>query len=163
MHRITQVLSIGPFASAERAGQLLAAGVTHVLNVSDAPSAVLAAEGGFREVAWLPLDDFTRWPPHVATRVLDTLHRMASEPGSQVYVHCIAGHHRSPTVVWLYLIALGIPPDDARDWIEQRSPVACPGYLRMVDHEHILVAQMHGLAYYFPHPRGEIVMPFDSD
>ena len=35
MYRITRVLSLGRFATPERARDLLAAGVTHVLNVSD--------------------------------------------------------------------------------------------------------------------------------
>ncbi len=51
MYRITQCLSVGPFASVERARALLAAGVTHVLNVSDGPSAVSGGEGSFAEVA----------------------------------------------------------------------------------------------------------------
>jgi protein-tyrosine phosphatase len=86
---------------------------------------------------------------------------MASEPGALVYVHCIAGQLRSPTVLWLYLIACGIPPDDARDWIEERSPEAVPGARKMVDHEHILFAQLHGLNNFFPLPRGEIILPVE--
>ena len=45
MYRITECLSIGPFASPERAEELLVAGVTHVLNVSDVPSIVSSATG----------------------------------------------------------------------------------------------------------------------
>jgi protein-tyrosine phosphatase len=160
MHRITQVLSIGPFASPERAETLLAAGVTHVLNVSDAESEILAAEAGFREVAWVPMSDCRRLPPAVALRALDTLHGLASVPAAHVYVHCRAGLVRAPTILWLYLTALGVPPRDARDWIEERVPMANPGSSRMVTHQHVLLAQMHGLRHYFPHPRGEVVVPF---
>ena len=45
------VVVIMPFASPARAEKLLAAGVTHVLNVSDGPSAVSGGEGSFAEVA----------------------------------------------------------------------------------------------------------------
>jgi protein-tyrosine phosphatase len=159
MYRITQVLSVGRYASHERAEELLAAGVTHILNVSDAPSQIVASEGGFREVAWVPLEDFNRLPKHLLNRALDTLHRLASETGSHVYIHCIAGHLRSPTVLWLYLIACGIPPDDARTWIEERSPEAAPGSPRMVDLEHIHYAQQYGADNFFPLPRGEIIVP----
>jgi len=162
MYRITQVLSIGPFATVERAEMLRAAGVTHILNVSGGMSHLTADAHGFQQVSWIPLEDFSRMPPHIATEILDTLHRMASEPGSHVYVHCVAGHLRSPTVLWLYLIALGIPPDVAQKWIEERSRDAVPGHNRMVDHQHVLLAQMHGLANYFPHPRPEIIVPFDA-
>lgn len=159
MYRITQVLSVGRYASPERAKDLLAVGVTHILNVSDAPSQLIASEGGFREVVWVPLNDFSRLPTHLASQALNALHRMASEPGSHVYVHCIAGHLRSPTVLWLYLIACGVPADDARNWIEERSPDAAPGSRRMVDAEHILFAQEHGLNNFFPLPRSEIIVP----
>lgn len=158
MYRITQVLSVGRYASRERAEELLSAGVTHILNVSDAPSQVIASEDGFREVAWIPMEDFSRLPERLLAQTLDTVHRLAIEPGAHVYVHCIAGHLRSPTVLWLYLIACGVPPEDARDWIEQRSPDAAPGSPRMVDAGHIHFAQIHGLNNFIPLPRNEILV-----
>lgn len=157
MYRITRALSVGRFASPERAAHLLAAGVTHVLNVSDAPSAVAAGQGSFREVAWVPIRDLARIPHGTALAALDALHRMASEPDAHVYVHCLAGHFRSPTVIWLYLIACGLPPDTARDWIEANSPDAAPG--GDIADGLVLVAQRHGLANYLPLPRGEILLP----
>jgi protein-tyrosine phosphatase len=161
MYRITRVLSVGRFASPERAEELRAAGVTHVLNVSDAPSAVAPSPEGFREVVWVPLEDRASLTAQTIVQLLDTLHRMASEPDSHVYVHCVAGHSRSPTVLWLYLIACGVPPDDAREWITDRSPDAAPGHARMVAHEHVLFARQHGLAKYHPHPRAEVVVPYE--
>jgi protein-tyrosine phosphatase len=159
MFRITQCLSVGPFASSERAGKLRAAGVTHVLNVSDAASELSAADG-FAEVAAVPLSDSTPLKPATAIAVLDTLHRLASAPGAHVYVHCVAGQLRSPTVLWLYLVALGISPDEAQEWIESRAPDATAGYPLMVGPAHVLLAQKHGLANFFPHPRPELVVPF---
>jgi hypothetical protein len=158
MYRITECLSVGPFASPERAGKLRAAGITHVLNVSDGRSAV-SVDTGFVEVADVPMHDGRRLPTATLVWALDTLHRMASAPGAHVYVHCVAGQLRSPTILWLYLIALGVPPDDARDWIEERSPDAVAGHHRMVGDEHVLFAQKHGLANYFPHPRPNLVVP----
>lgn len=160
MYRITKVLSVGPFASPERAEMLLAAGVTHVLNVSDAASEVLASPHGFKDVAWVPMSDSRRLPPATAVLAIDTLHRLVSVPDSHVYVHCVAGLVRSPTILWLYLIALGVPPKDARNWIEERVRFSNPGSSNMVNRQHVLLAQMHGLANYFPHPRPEIVVPF---
>ena len=159
MYRITECLSVGPFASAERAEKLLAAGVTHVLNVSGGSSVVSCATG-FTEVEDVPMHDGRRLPSFLMVRALDTLHRFASAPGAHVYVHCMAGQLRSPTTLWLYLIALGISPKDARDWIESRSPDAVAGHPRMVDETHVLLAQKHGLANFFPHPRPNIITPF---
>lgn len=161
MYRITQVLSVGRFATAERAEILRAAGVTHILNVSGGPSHLSAADGGFREVAWEPLEDHSRLPPHTLVDLLDTIHRMSCEPESQVYVHCVAGHLRSPTVLWLYFIACGVSPEEARAWIEQRSPDAAPGHSRMITDEHVCFAQQHGLANFQPHPRPETIVPYE--
>lgn len=158
MFRITECLSVGPFASPARAPQLLTAGVTHVLNVSDGPSHVSSATG-FVEVVDQPLRDSRRLTPGRTREVLDALHRLASTPGAHVYVHCVYGQLRSPTILWLYLIALGVPPKDAQEWIESRSPDAVAGHYRMVDHEHVLLAQKHGLANFFPHPRPNLIVP----
>ncbi len=70
------------------------------------------------------------------------------------------GQLRSPTILWLYLVGLGVSPEDAREWIESRSPDAVAGHYRMVDNTHVLLAQSHGLANFFPHPRPDIIVPF---
>jgi hypothetical protein len=164
MFRITECLSVGPFASPARAEKLLAAGVTHILNVSDEPSEILKSEGAFAgkfaEIAWVPMSDSRRLLHVTAIRALDTLHKLVSVPDSHVYVHCIAGLIRSPTVLWLYLIALGVPAKEGREWIEERSRWADPGSSCMVDSEHVLLAQKHGLANFFPHPRPNLIVPF---
>lgn len=159
MYRITQCLSVGVFAQPEDVSRLLAAGVTHVLNVSDRPSAVSAADG-FVDVAWVPMSDSRRLMPATAVPALNALHEFASQPGAHVYVHCMVGRLRSPTILWLYLIALGVEADTARDIIESRSPHATAGHSQMVDHKHVQFALAHGLAHFLPNPRPDIIMPF---
>ncbi len=100
------------------------------------------------------MSDSRRLMPSTAVWAIDTLHQLVAVPDAHVYVHCVAGMVRSPTILWLYLIALGISPKDARTWIEARSLRANAGSSRMVDREHVVLAQMHGLMHYFPHPRG---------
>ena len=154
IYRITEALSVGGFPTPDRAADLLAAGVTHVLNVSGRPGEVVAGPEAFRETAWFPLDDSRRVPTGVALHVLDELHRMASEPGAHVYVHCGAGCLRGPTTLWLYLIACGLDPQAARALIAERAPDASPGPERMVGPDLILAVQRHGLAHFRPLPRG---------
>jgi hypothetical protein len=163
MYRITQVLSVGPFASPERAEKLLAAGVTHVLNVSDAASVVAAGPGSFATVAWVPIEDHYRIPEADVVLAIDTLHHMISEPGAQVYVHCLAGQNRSPTILWLYLIACGLNPNDAREIIEERARDAVAGHPRLIGPDLVYKVQRHGLANYLPLPRGEVVVPFNAE
>lgn len=161
MYRITQALSVGRFPTPDRADDLRAAGVTHVLNVSTRPSQLGAGPGAFREVVWVPLDDSRRLPTDTALHALDELHRMAAEPGAHVYVHCAAGCLRGPTVLWLYLTACGLDPAAARDVIQTRSPDADPGPARMVGPDLVLQAQRHGLAHFLPLPRGSVIVPTD--
>src|SRR6516164_6163436 len=88
---ITCSLWLGPFASPERRPVLVAAGVTHLLNVGEAPSVLSTTDGPFREVAWHPVADLERIPDESASSCLKTLHRMVCEPDARVYVHCVAG------------------------------------------------------------------------
>ena len=91
MFRITRVLSVGRFATPERADELRTAGVTHILNVAEAPVAICANSSGFHALEWVPLEDRSPIPPHTLIRLLDTLHDMTVVPDSHVYIHCIAG------------------------------------------------------------------------
>ena len=142
---------------------LLAAGVTHLLNVSNVPSEVSAGPGTFAGVAWVPMSDRRQLLLETAVMAIDTLHRLVLVPESHVYVHCVAGMVRSPTVLWLYLIACGLSPKYARELIESRSPDAVAGHPLLVTDDHILLAQRHGLANYFPLNRGEVIVPYPCE
>jgi hypothetical protein len=159
MYRITRALSVGRFATPERAIDLRAAGVTHVLNVCDSPNQVGCAV--FREVGWHPLPDFGRIPDDVALAALDDLHRMTLEPDAHVYVHCMAGQLRSPTVLWLYLVACGLDPDAARAVLAERAPAVTPGANHMVGPGLVLTVQRHGRDHYLPHPRPDVLVPVE--
>ena len=156
MFSLTKVISLGPFASPTRLPKLREAGITHLLNVGEAPSALTVKEGPFVEVAWYPIVDLNRIPNDTATACLDALHRMVTTPSSRVYVHCIAGWNRSPTIVWLYLIACGCDPELTKNHIARRSIDAVPGHSRLVDCELIAAMQRHGV-HFLPHSRPEVL------
>lgn len=147
---ITRRLALGAYASEARAEYLLAQGVTHILNVSESASVVDVRSGGFRQVADRAIADLERIPDADALACLDTLHEMLQEPGSKVYVHCIAGQNRSPTIVWLYLVACGIAPAEAKELIEKRTLDAVPGHAKLIDEALVQLVQAHGLARYLP-------------
>jgi protein-tyrosine phosphatase len=105
---ITKCLWLGPFASPQRLAQLRNAGITHVLNVSEAPSVLTVSQSGLAEIRWHPLEDLSGLPTGAVLACLADLHAMATVASSRVYVHCIAGKNRSPTILWLYLLACGI-------------------------------------------------------
>jgi hypothetical protein len=161
MFRITQSISIGPYASLERADLLLRSGITHVLNVSDAPSEIVAGHG-FIDVDWIPMPDNRKLMPHTALRAIDALHRFVTSPDSHVYVHCVAGLVRSPTILWLYLVGSGSPLKDAKEMIELRSPGAVAGHPQMVSDEHVLLVRKHGQQHFLPHSRLAAIAPLLS-
>ncbi len=126
------------------------------MNVGEADSVLRAEDGPFVEVADVSLVDLTRIPDDVAVNCLDRLHGMILAPSSKVYVHCIAGWNRSPTIVWLYLVACGIDPDMAKQLIASQNLDAVPGHPRLVDSLLVTKVQSHGRNY-LPHPRPEAI------
>jgi hypothetical protein len=151
IYPITQGLCVGPYAGRTRLDDLLDAGVTHVLNLSESES-ILRPSDGLREVAWMPVVDLEVIPDDVARACLDRLHRFLCEPDARVYVHCIAGRNRSPTLLWLYLVACGVAPDEAARAIGRRALNAVPGHPRLVSRRLLSVVRAHGGAW-LPHPR----------
>jgi protein-tyrosine phosphatase len=143
---ITQRIAIGRFATVERSRRLLELGVTHILNVGDTPSLAEVATAGFQSVANVPLLDLTRIPSEVALRCLDLIHEALSVPNSKLFLHCTAGQNRSPTILWLYLVASATPSEEAKQLIVARCPDAVPGHKSLVDPQLIEAARQHGLA-----------------
>ncbi|WZO98478.1 hypothetical protein EP7_000057 [Isosphaeraceae bacterium EP7] len=141
---------------------LIASHVTHILNVGEAPNVLSTEEGPFREVAWIPINDLERVPDELAVACLGTLHRMACQPESRVYIHCIAGQNRSPTILWLYLIACGLQADRVKAMIEAGACDAIPGHSRLVDNALIEVVRRFGRNSLLPHPRPEVLEPLPA-
>ena len=147
---ITQRLAQGAFVTEARAEYLLAHGVTHILNVGEGTSIVRARPGGFRQVVDFPIVDLARIPDTQALACLDILREMLREPNGKVYIHCIAGQNRSPTILWLFLIACGLAPGDAKSLIENRTLDAVPGHSCLIDEALVRVVQAHGAAHFLP-------------
>ncbi len=130
---ITTRIAIGRFATPDRCAFLQEKGITHILNVSDAESLASIRNAGFAEVKDIPIDDYVRIPTEQALNAVQTLHATLNLPGSQIYLHCIAGQIRSPTVLWLYLVGLGMGKTPAKQMIVNRCPDAQPGHNTLVD------------------------------
>jgi hypothetical protein len=147
---VTKRLYLGPFLTPDRAVYLRGLGVTHALNVGEAPSVVTPASCGFAEIRDLAIVDWARIPDDVAIECLEQLHQMLRSNDSKVYVHCIAGQNRSPTVVWLYLIACGMPRDEAKAIVEAASPDSVPGHKTLADARLALLVEEYGRTHFQP-------------
>lgn len=153
MFRVTKDLFVGRFASLERLGELRTFNVTDILNVSDTPSQVTIDSGPFRSVSWIDIEDRTLIPTGIAINAIDTIHQSLLREAGRVYVHCMAGWNRSPTILWLYLIACGLDPDIAARHICTNAFDAVPGHSLLVDSSLVAAVQAHGRDRYQPHPR----------
>jgi hypothetical protein len=147
---ISNRILLGPFLSPARAAYLQTLGITHVLNVSEAPSVVSAGDYGFAVIADYPLTDITLIPDDVAIACVDALHRMLTPPATKVYVHCIAGQNRSATVIWLYLIASGLSREAAKALVERAALDAIPGHTSLIDDRLASLVEDHGCRTFAP-------------
>lgn len=90
------------------------------VNVSDSP--IYSFEG--KEVYWCPINEFGTWGYSVFYWFVHVMNRAIKEK-KRIYVHCFAGAHRSPMMVYLYIRSLGYSKkdtlkifDNGDDWIE---------------------------------------------
>ena len=138
--RITSVLHVGTYPDEHGQAILLRNGITHILNVG--PRGESQPEGfAWR---WVPIDDLRRIPDEVAIRAIEALHEMVTTPDSRVFVHCLAGQNRSPNTIWLYLVASGVPRDEAAEWIANASFDAVPAHPALVDDDLVQLVREHG-------------------
>jgi protein-tyrosine phosphatase len=159
--RITNSIWLGPFASPERKSTLIAASINYILNVGEAPNVLTTGDGPFRRVVWHSITDLELIPEELAIACVASLHQMLSGTDARVYVHCIAGLNRSPTVVWLYLVACGLAPNEAKAIIEKRAPDAIAGHSKLVDARLVAAIQKFGSEHFLPHPCPEVLIPAD--
>lgn len=141
---ITGQLSFGRFVSESRAGELRQAKVTHILNVSESASLESTRKSGFQGVEDIPIYDMGLIPLASAIQCVDSLAAMTQSPDAKAYVHCMAGQNRSPTVLWLYLIACGMKPASARLLIEEANMDSVPGHSCLVDDQLVTAVRAHG-------------------
>lgn len=155
---ITKCIAQGPYPDEKKTPLLLNSGITHILNVSTSPSNI-KQECKFIEVAQHYMEDGKRLQDEVVLTTLNTLNRMLNVPKSKVYIHCSAGWNRSPTILWLYFIACGLTPDDARSLINRATVDAMPGHPLLVDEKLVKLVKRYGSKKFLPLLRLEIIAP----
>ena len=104
-------------------------------------------------MVWHPIEDLVRIPTPDAIECVNMLHECVCDADSNVYVHCVAGWNRSPTVLWLYLVACGIDPDIAKNVIAYSSYDAVPAHPKLIDDSLVATVLAYGSTNFRPHPR----------
>lgn len=152
MYQITPQIWQGRFASDRLLTSLRYHGVTHIVNVSDAPCRRAPDDGPFVALRHIPMVDGVLIPADAATKSLQAIHDAICTKNSSVYVHCVAGWNRSPTVVWLYLLACGVPSEQAKQMISRVSLDSVPGHPKLITPQLIQAVQTYGKSNFLPHP-----------
>lgn len=133
---ITQRIAIGEHPNEQEAQSLLAQGITCILNVGSGTAKTYGTVP-FHASAEVKIEDLTRIPDQLVVQALTEMHRMLLLETGCLYVHCLAGLNRSPTIVWLYFIAMGMEPIAAAELIVNARFDANPGHFKLVDRQHL--------------------------
>jgi protein-tyrosine phosphatase len=156
---ITSHIAQGGFPIEETVELLKRAGVTHLLNLDQPMIGRAPLDSMGIEMLHVPLVDGRRLPNDKTLECLDALHDVLMNVGGKIFIFCYAGMNRSPTIVWLYFVALGESFEEAAARIVDASPHAVPGHAALVDRALLDHVVAHGEANYRPPPRPETVAP----
>jgi len=115
---------------------VVAAGVTHIINMQIEFDDTRLAEPFGVKVLWNPTDDDFRTKQAVLLqRGVEFALEALQEPQSKVFIHCAAGVHRAPMMALAVLRAMGWSLDKAVKTIEEKRDVAdfADVYVRSVE------------------------------
>ncbi len=111
--QITSKIYQGGWLRPQYIPELVKLGITHILNLDhpyDNPLPVIEANLVLHNIY---IRDQSLMTPQLVRDAMAVIDRSLSSPRHKIYIHCIEGVSRSPTIAWLYLIHTGLSPEDA--------------------------------------------------
>ena len=108
--------------------ELVRLGVTHILNLDlpySNPLPFIEANLTLHNVQIL---DGCLMTPQLVREVIEVIDKSLSSPNHKIYIHCNAGVSRSPTISWLYLIHIGLSPEEATAKVKP-NPILYDAYI----------------------------------
>jgi protein-tyrosine phosphatase len=111
--QITSQIYQGGWLRPQYIHEIVQLGITHVLNLDlpyDDPRPFLEANITLHNVY---IRDACLMTPQLVRDVIAVIDKFLASSGHKIYIHCIEGVSRSPTITWLYLIHKGLSPEDA--------------------------------------------------
>jgi protein-tyrosine phosphatase len=130
--QITPQIYQGGWLRPQHIPELVQLGITHVLNL-DLPSTdpLPLAEADITLLN-IPVRDYCLMTPQLVREVMDLIDQSLSSPHHKIYIHCVVGVSRSPTIAWLYLIHKGLSPEDATAKIKPNPALYDAGIVRQL-------------------------------
>jgi protein-tyrosine phosphatase len=98
--------------------ELVQLGITHILNLDhpyEDPLPVIEANLTLHNIY---IRDQSLMTPQLVRDAIAVIDRSLASPDHKIYIHCIEGVSRSPTIAWLYLIHTGLSPEDAFETVK---------------------------------------------
>jgi hypothetical protein len=123
---LTDCLAIGSMIGTLRnMRRLRDLGVTHVLCLqAEFDDRAIVGDSGI-DVIYLPFPNHSRkLPLRLLREAMERASGLLAEAGAKLFVHCLAGHHRAPTVAYAVLRRLGWTPREAAARILATDPRA---------------------------------------
>jgi protein-tyrosine phosphatase len=93
--------------------ELVDLGVTHILNLDLPYTDPFDLSEVNITLHNIPIRDYCLMTPQRVREVMEIIDASLSVPHHKIYIHCVAGVSRSPTIAWLYLIHTGFSPEEA--------------------------------------------------
>ena len=111
--QITSQIYQGGWLRPQHIPELVQLGITHVLNLALPSTDPLLLDEANITVHNVPVRDYCLMTPQLVREIIEVIDTSLSSPGHKIYIHCVVGVSRSPTITWLYLIHKGLSPEDA--------------------------------------------------
>ncbi|MBI4633405.1 MAG: dual specificity protein phosphatase family protein [Deltaproteobacteria bacterium] len=111
--QITSQIYQGGWLRPQYIPELVQLGITHILNLDhpyEDPLPLIEANITVHNVY---IRDQSLMTPQLVRKAMHVIDESLSSPRHKIYIHCIEGVSRSPTITWLYLIYRGLSPEDA--------------------------------------------------
>lgn len=111
--QITPQIYQGGWLRPEHIPELVQLGITHILNLDlpyTDPMPFVEANLTLHNVY---IHDYCLMLPPLVREVIEVIDNCLSSLNHKIYIHCVEGVSRSPTITWLYLIHTGLSPEDA--------------------------------------------------
>jgi protein-tyrosine phosphatase len=111
--QITSQIYQGGWLRPQHIPELVQLGITHVLNLDLPSTDPLPLDEVNITLHNVPVRDYCLMTPQLVRKIIEVIDTSLSSPGHKIYIHCVVGVSRSPTITWLYLIHTGLSPEDA--------------------------------------------------
>jgi hypothetical protein len=132
---VTERIAVGGWIETDEKREAVARlGITHVIDMAWESDDTPLERFGIRVLLNTTDDDFQVKSPELLQRGVEFARRALQEPGSKLFIHCVAGRHRGPMMTLAVLCGMGWSMEEGMRTIAKRRAVVdwAPAYVESV-------------------------------